>query len=68
MICGHSHLVSIYKDNASGTIVANPGNLGRYENDSFGSFLELEIDKELFVKPIRFLKVCDDKVEERRIE
>jgi Icc-related predicted phosphoesterase len=51
ILCGHTHGLSIIQDNTSSTFVVNPGNLGRYGNDSFGTFLEIDTNKEGFTKP-----------------
>lgn len=57
ILTGHSHSPFVAREPKTGTFVINPGNLGRYENQDFGTFLELEIDKDFFVKPIRTYKV-----------
>ncbi|MEK6826872.1 MAG: metallophosphoesterase [Nanoarchaeota archaeon] len=51
ILCGHIHEPSIIQDKIASTIIVNPGNLGRYQNDSFGTFLEIDTSKEGFTKP-----------------
>ena len=51
ILCGHTHGVSVIQDKIASTIVANPGNLGRYQNDPFGTFLEIDTNKEGFTHP-----------------
>ncbi len=57
MLTGHSHSCLWAKENKAGTVVLNPGNLGRYENQPFGTFFELELDDNLFVKPLAFYRI-----------
>jgi Icc-related predicted phosphoesterase len=51
ILCGHTHGLSVIQDNISSTFVVNSGNLGRYGNESFGTFLEIDTNKEGFTKP-----------------
>jgi Icc-related predicted phosphoesterase len=51
ILCGHNHELYVLKDETASTIIVNPGNLGRYQNDSFGTFLEIDTNKEGFTKP-----------------
>ena len=55
------------EDPYSGTRVANPGNLGRYQNQEFGTFLEIDIDEKLFVHPRKAYKIKSDKIKEKDI-
>jgi Icc-related predicted phosphoesterase len=52
ILCGHTHEPSIIQDRTTETYVINPGKLGEYNNDSRKGFLEINIDDDLFVKPI----------------
>lgn len=59
---GHSHKPRISKDLKSGTIVCNPGNLGKYDNGNHGSFLELDINDECFVAPRNIYHIKGDEL------
>ncbi len=50
ILVGHTHTPFIIKDEKSGVMVVNPGNLGKYNDESFGTFLEIETD-EYSVRP-----------------
>ncbi|MEK6757917.1 MAG: metallophosphoesterase family protein [Nanoarchaeota archaeon] len=47
---GHAHKLTIMQE--KGIVIANPGNLGRYKRDSYGTFLEIDIDENSNVTPI----------------
>ncbi len=63
ILTGHNHCPCVINDEKTGTIVANPGNLGRYNSQDFGTFLELEIDENYFVCPKAMYKVNGNSVE-----
>lgn len=54
ILTGHSHEPKIIKDGVSGTVIVNPGKLGRYNGDCSRGFVELDIDEKLFVSPIAY--------------
>lgn len=62
ILTGNTHRPFIVKEEKTSTIVANPGNLGRYQNQNFGTFLELEIDKDFFVRPLYVHKIDGDSI------
>ena len=68
ILTGHIHVPFIVKEKKSGTFVANPGNLGRYNNQSFGTFLEIDIDGNLFVKPKTMYKIEGDSIKSSGLE
>lgn len=67
LLTGHSHQLVIVKSN-EGTIIANPGNLGRYQNQDFGTFLEIDIDKNTFVRPKAVYKIEGNSVKVHEFE
>jgi len=68
ILTGHTHNPFVSKEKKTGTIVANPGNLGRYENQNFGTFLEIDIDNNFFVKPISLYKINKNSIDEYKFE
>ena len=58
---GHTHVHDMYRDNRTGTMVVNPGNLGAYEDNEGGKLFELDVDEEAgWVKPSKFLTITGD--------
>ena len=68
ILSGHSHQRGIFQDPKTKTVVVNPGNLGRYNGSKYGTFLELELDDNLFVKPTRNFMVDESGVTESKFE
>ena len=68
VLTAHTHKPFIAKEEKTSAIVANPGNLGRYENGDFGTFLELEIDENYFVNPKAMYKINGNSVETHELK
>ncbi len=51
ILSGHNHVPFVSKEPKTGTIVANPGLLGKYNNENNGTFMEIDVD-EYKVSPI----------------
>ena len=68
ILTGHLHEPFVVKEPKTGTFIANPGNLGRYNDTRFGTFLELEIDENTFVKPLAFHQVNGNSIEKYPIK
>jgi len=66
LLTGDIHKPFISKEKKTGTVIANPGNLGRYKNRDFGTFLELEINDDHYVTPIAIYKVEGDLISAQR--
>ncbi len=55
---GHTHKTLMAKDKETGTIISNPGNLGRYANHEFGTLAEIEYNDETgIVTPLHLWKI-----------
>ena len=70
-LMGHNNFPFVKKESKTGTILANPGNLGRdplNRNPNFGSFLEFEIDGNFIVTPLASHKISGDKIETYEIK
>lgn len=67
LMTGHSHIINIAAEQEDETLITNPGNLGRYGRDNFGTFFELEIDENLFVHPKKIYKIDGNDVRICRI-
>jgi Icc-related predicted phosphoesterase len=70
-LMGHNNHLFVSKESETGTILANPGNLGKDplpRNSSFGTFLEFEIDENKFVTPIAVHKVSGNEIETGEIK
>ncbi|MBU4070076.1 MAG: metallophosphoesterase family protein [Nanoarchaeota archaeon] len=67
VLCGHTHSPLIAEEKKSGTIIANPGNLGRYNGGNFGTFLEINIDENAFVKPETFYQLNGNDVKMQKL-
>ncbi len=56
ILCGHNHVPFALKEPKTGTIVVNPGLLGKYKNEPHGTFLEIDVD-EYKVSPVRLYSI-----------
>lgn len=65
VLCGHSHSPLIAIEPKTKTVVANPGNLGRYHNRNFGTFLEIDVD-EGAVKPATIYNLNGENINLRK--
>ncbi len=55
---GHTHKLNSGKDKETGTVIVNPGNLGRYENTPGGNIVEIDYNQETgMVIPTRLWKI-----------
>ena len=52
ILCGHTHRGYVIREPNTGTFILNPGLLGRYNNEPFGSFVEIDVDED-GVHPIK---------------
>lgn len=64
ILYGDSHNPFVFKEKKTGTVVANPGNLGRYKDENFGTFLGIEIDDDFFVEPNTLYKLNGKEIEQ----
>ena len=46
ILCGHTHRGYVIREPDTGTFIVNPGLLGRYNNEPFGRFIEINVDEE----------------------
>ena len=61
IVCGHRHgtEISVYRD----TVIVNPGNLGRFFGDKeYGTFLEVQLEKDGSVTEVIHYSAKEDKV------
>lgn len=68
ILTGHTHAPSLTEDEKTLTVVANPGKLGNYNGDVFGSFLEIDIDENLFVNPIAHYTINGDSIKRKELK
>ena len=55
LLAGHIHGTLCVREPRTGTLIVNPGNLGKYEGQKdYGTFAEVDINENLYVNPIGF--------------
>ncbi len=68
ILAGHTHKPLLARESKTKVWVSNSGNLGRYQNSSYGTFFEIELDDNTFVNPLRTYQVVGDEVKVEDIE
>jgi Icc-related predicted phosphoesterase len=62
ILAGHTHHPSIMIEKRTNTVIINPGNLGRYDETDYGTFLQFELDENPGIKKPVLYNVSGDKI------
>ena len=65
ILTGHTHNLLITQEPQTKTTLINPGLFGRYNGLSYGTFIEVDIDDNLFVKPRTIYRIDGARVTSR---